>query len=82
MGNLVGIVLTCLILAGFVVGYATLAKFTAFRAHTRDGDSFGNRLMGHGPDDEVQYRRFGSREDDSTQHYRVWGDDDDLPKAG
>ena len=72
MGSFIDLVLTLLIVAAFVLGYASIIKMLAFRSATRDGDSFGSRLMGHGPDDEVYYETWNRRGRD---------DDDDLPKA-
>lgn len=52
-GNFLDVLLSVGIFIVFAVGCGSILKFVAFRARTRDGDSFANRLLGHGPDDEV-----------------------------
>ena len=45
-----------LFLAGMFLFCAYLARLLFFRTQMRDGDSWGNRLAGHGPNDEVAYQ--------------------------
>ena len=50
------VVYTVVFLVVMLLFLAHIARLLAFRSQTRDGDSFGNRLAGHGPNDEVAYR--------------------------
>jgi len=50
------VVYTVIFLVVMLLFCAHIARLLAFRSQTRDGDSFGNRLAGHGPNDEVAYR--------------------------
>ena len=55
MGNLLDALLSLGALIGFCVGFGWMIKVLAFRTRTPDGDSLANRMLGHGPDDEVFY---------------------------
>jgi hypothetical protein len=49
-------VLCGLVVVAAMFGFCVyLARLFAFRTQLRDGDSWGNRLAGHGPHDEVAY---------------------------
>lgn len=52
---------TIVVVSVFFTICASIAKLLAFRTPTRDGDSIGNRLAGHGPNDEVVYRSLRER---------------------
>ena len=47
---------TILVVGGMFLFCAYLARMFFFRTRMRDGDSWGNRLSGHGPNDEVAYQ--------------------------
>jgi uncharacterized membrane protein len=55
VGNFLDVVLSVGAVLGFAVGCGWMIKVVAFRANTPDGDSIANRMLGHGPDDEVFY---------------------------
>jgi hypothetical protein len=55
VGNLLDLVLSVGAVLGFAVGFGWMIKVVAFRAKTPDGDSLANRMLGHGPNDEVFY---------------------------
>ena len=58
---LLAIVGTIVIVSVFFLMCASIAKGLAFKSPTRDGDSFGNRLAGHGPNDEIAEPRMRDR---------------------
>ena len=49
----VTIVGTIVVVTVFFLICASIAKALAFRSPTPDGDTVGNRLAGHGPNDEI-----------------------------
>lgn len=55
MGNLLDALLSIGAVLGFAVGFGWMIKVLAFRTRTPDGDSYANRMLGHGPNDEVFY---------------------------
>jgi hypothetical protein len=55
VGNLLDLVLSVGAVIGFAVGFGWMIKVVAFRTRTPDGDSIANRMLGHGPNDEVFY---------------------------
>ena len=55
VGNLLDALLSVGAVIGFSVGFGWMIKVLAFRTRTPDGDSFANRMLGHGPNDEVFY---------------------------
>jgi hypothetical protein len=70
VGNLLDALLSIGAVLGFAVGFGWMIKVLAFRTRTPDGDSYANRMLGHGPNDEVFYEsqrlrnRLGRRSDD------------------
>jgi hypothetical protein len=61
VGNLLDALLSIGAVLGFAVGFGWMIKVVAFRARTPDGDSIANRLLGHGPNDEVFYENRRTR---------------------
>jgi len=55
VGNLLDALLSIGAVLGFAVGFGWMIKVLAFRTRTPDGDSYANRMLGHGPNDEVFY---------------------------
>jgi hypothetical protein len=55
VGNFLDLVLSVGAVLGFAVGFGWMIKVAAFRTKTPDGDSLANRMLGHGPNDEVFY---------------------------
>ena len=55
MGNLLDALVSIGAVLGFAVGFGWMIKVLAFRTRTPDGDSYANRMLGHGPNDEVFY---------------------------
>jgi hypothetical protein len=55
VGNFVDMLLSVGAVIGFAVGFGWMIKVVAFRTQTPDGDSMANRMLGHGPNDEVFY---------------------------
>jgi hypothetical protein len=61
MSSFVDVLLSIGIFVLFAVGCGSMIKIMAFRSKTPDGDSFANRMLGHGPDDEVYYNTSRTR---------------------
>ena len=55
MGTFMDALLSIGAIIGFAVGCGWMVKVVAFRTSTPDGDSYANRMLGHGPNDEVFY---------------------------
>lgn len=53
MGTVLAVVCAAAVLALLTVGFGSIIKAVAFGIPTQDGDTLGNRMSGHGPDDEV-----------------------------
>ena len=72
VGNLLDALLSIGAVLGFAVGFGWMVKVLAFRTRTPDGDSLANRLLGHGPNDEIFYEsrwtRLRNREDPRSDH--------------
>ena len=55
MGTILSIVITFVFVALVIVGFGSIVKRNRFQQMTPDGDSVANRMLGHGPADEVYW---------------------------